>query len=184
MMRYLLPALLLIAAPAGAQEAGLAAWRNVYEVLSHPRCANCHVGADNVPVWHDPPGRAEPQPHGMNINAGASRSGAETIPCATCHSVRNADIAHGPPGAPNWHLPPAIMQWFDRTSTEVCLQIKDRSRNGGRDIAQIIEHVANDKLVAWGWAPGPGRTPAPYSAAQTADYLRQWQAAGAPCPDR
>ena len=59
-------------------EDGLAAWDRVYEVASHPRCANCHVGNDNIPMWSGPTyGTA--RPHGMNINAGESRIGAETL---------------------------------------------------------------------------------------------------------
>ena len=171
-------ALLLIATPAAAQDAGLAAWGRIYEVLSHPRCANCHVGADNVPLWSEP--GAQPRAHGMNVNAGPSRIGAESIPCGTCHSMHNAELPHGPPGAPNWQLPPASMQWFGRTSAEVCAQIKDEVRT--MTIAGMVKHVGQDPLVAWGWAPGPGRAPAPYSAAETAAYLEQWDDAGAPCP--
>ena len=66
---------------------GLAAWARIYEVASHPRCSNCHVGADNRPMWSGPSyGRT--RPHGMNINAGESRIGAEYLPCSTCHATR------------------------------------------------------------------------------------------------
>lgn len=66
-------------------EEGLANWQLFYEVASHPRCANCHVGADNRPMWSGPSyGRT--RPHGMNINAGESRIGAETLLCSTCHT--------------------------------------------------------------------------------------------------
>jgi hypothetical protein len=174
--------LLLIAGPAAAQESGVVAWGRVYEVFSHARCANCHVGGDNIPVWSEPRGALEPRPHGMNVDAGPSRIGVETLPCGTCHQSRNVAVPHGPPGAPNWHLPPAAMQWFGRTSGEVCAQVKDRARNGDRDLEAIARHVETDALVAWGWAPGPGRLPAPYSAAETAASLRQWRDAGAPCP--
>ncbi|HZQ01337.1 MAG TPA: hypothetical protein VFB13_17460 [Reyranella sp.] len=183
MIRALAAILLtLIAWPALAQDASLAAWARVYEVLSHPRCANCHVGPDNVPIWFEPGSAAEPRPHGMNINAGPSRVGAETIACSTCHRERNSPSRHGAPGAPNWKLAPVEMQWFGKTSAEICAQLKDPARNGNRALDAVVDHVAHDKLVAWGWAPGPGRAPAPYSAAETAAYLRQWSAAGAPCP--
>ena len=175
-MRRALAFLLLTASPAFAQDAGLAAWSKIYEVLSHPRCANCHVGDDNIPLWSGPV-----RPHGMNITAGPSRIGTETIPCATCHTPHNAEAPHGPPGAPVWQLPPAKMQWAGKTSAEICAQIKDPDRSKP-SIAAVADHIATDKLVAWGWAPGPGRAPAPYSAAEVAGYLRQWDAAGAPCP--
>jgi hypothetical protein len=179
--RYFLVAFLILAPPALAQDQGLAAWSKFYDVLSHPRCANCHVGADNLPIWSDPPA-PRPRPHGMNINAGESRIGSETLPCDTCHNRHNAELPHGPPGAPNWRLAPVEMQWSGKTSAEVCAQIKDSSRNGNRSVGAIADHVANDSLVAWGWAPGAGRASAPYSAAETASYLRQWEAAGTPCP--
>ena len=50
MTRYVL-VILLIAGPALAQDPGLAAWSKIHEVFSHPRCANCHVGPDNMPIW-------------------------------------------------------------------------------------------------------------------------------------
>ena len=171
------------ASPVAAQDGGLAAWDRIYQVLSHPRCANCHVGTDNLPMWSEPR-VMDPRPHGMNINGGLSRVGAEYIPCGTCHMPHNAELPHGPPGAPNWQLPPAAMQWFGKAAAEVCAELKDPARNGNRTLDQIADHVASDKLVAWAWSPGPGRAPAPYSAAEVADDLKQWEAAGAPCPGK
>jgi hypothetical protein len=184
-------ALLALACPADAQDSaleksGLETWRKIHDVLSHSRCSNCHVGSDNRPMWSEPgnvsPGNVSPRPHGMNINAGESRIGAEALPCGTCHGKANAKIPHGPPGAENWRLPPADMQWFGKTSAEICLQIRDLKLNGGRSIEAIALHISDDKLVHWGWAPGPGRAPAPYSPEQLASFFRQWQAEGAPCP--
>ena len=51
---------------------GLEAWMRMYEVVSHPRCANCHVGPSNLPMWSGP-SYGETRPHGMNIDAGDSR---------------------------------------------------------------------------------------------------------------
>jgi hypothetical protein len=45
MIRYAV-VILLMASSAFGQDAGTAAWTPVYEVFSHPRCANCHVGQD------------------------------------------------------------------------------------------------------------------------------------------
>ena len=67
------------------REEGLAAFDRIYEVASHPRCSNCHVGADNLPMWSGP-SYGKTRPHGMNVNAGASRIGAETLLCSTCHA--------------------------------------------------------------------------------------------------
>ena len=30
---------------------------------------------------------------------------------------------------------------------------------GGKDLAAMLTHVRDDKLVAWGWAPGLRRRP-------------------------
>ena len=146
--------------PVLAQDAGLAAWTKVHQVLSHPRCANCHVGPDNVPIWYEPQAQVPPRAHGMNIDAGPSRVGAETLPCGTCRTAHNTTVPHGAPGAPAWHLPPVQQQWSGKSSAEICAQIKDPARNGGRTLAQIADHIANERLVAWGWAPGPFDIPA------------------------
>jgi hypothetical protein len=121
----------------------------------------------------------------MNINGGTSRLGAEHIACNSCHTQHNSQVPHGPPGAHVWLLPPVEMQWFGISSAEICAQIKDPARNGGRTVvAKIAEHIETDGLVHWGWAPGPGREPAPYSMSQLVAYLKQWDAAGAPCPTK
>ena len=180
-------ALLALLAPmantARAAEPGLDSWAKVHEVFSHPRCANCHVDAGGVPVWSGPSYGPKPRPHGMNVSGGASRIGAENgLLCGTCHMHTNSALPHGPPGAPVWLLAPVAMQWTGKTSAEICAQVKDPARNGGRTLAQLAEHVAKDELVGWGWKPGPGRQPAPYSAEQTAAFIADWAAQGAPCP--
>lgn len=168
--------------PSPTRAEGLEAWNEVHAVLSHPRCANCHVGPDNIPVWSGP-SYGERQPHGMNIDAGDSRIGAEFIPCQTCHMETRSDRPHAPPGAPGWHLAPVEMQWIDKSSAEICAQLQDPGRNGGRTLEEIALHVRDDALVGWGWTPGGTREPAPGSAEQTFRALQSWAAAGAPCPE-
>jgi hypothetical protein len=165
-----------------AQDAapGSQAWMQIYAVVSHPRCANCHV-EDGRPRWSGA-GYARPWPHPMDVMGGESGYGNAGMRCSACHGASNAPVAHGPPGAPAWHLAPAAMVWFGKASAEVCEQLKDPERNGGRTLQEIAEHVRADKLVAWGWAPGPSREPAPGSAEQTYRLLQEWIAAGAPCP--
>jgi hypothetical protein len=74
------------------------------------------------------------------------------------------------------------MQWFGKSSAEICAQVKDRARNGNRTIGDLADLVEHEALVHWGWAPGPGRESAPYSATQLVEFIKQWDAAGAPCP--
>lgn len=171
---------------------GLAAWDRVYEVVSHPRCANCHVGPDNIPMWSGP-SYGTTRKHGMNIDAGESRSGAEYVPCAACHVQRSQEnpARNGPHEPPQvalaWQLAPVEFQWFDKTSAEVCAQMADPERTGGRDWVALAEHLAEDAhhggFVQWGWDPGGGREPAPYSLQQHIDDVLAWGAAGTPCAD-
>jgi hypothetical protein len=183
MTRYV-PLILLTVTPALAQDTSLAVWDKIYKVFSHPRCTNCHVDSYNVPIWSGPSYGPEPRPHGMNISGGTSRVGAEFIACGSCHTEHNSPLPHGPPGAPGWSLPPVEMQWFGKSSADICSQIKDRRRNGGRTIADVAKHIDHDGLVGWGWAPGPQREPAPYSRAELVEFVTRWNAAGAPCPTK
>ena len=63
------------------------------------------------------------------------------------------------PGHENWHLAPIEMAWEGRSLREICVQMKDRKRNGGKSMKQMVDHMAHDSLVGWGWQPGSGRTP-------------------------
>ncbi|MEL7114498.1 MAG: hypothetical protein AAGP08_02730 [Pseudomonadota bacterium] len=166
-----------------SREAGLAAWDRIYEVASHPRCSNCHVGADNKPMWSGPSyGRT--RAHGMNINAGTSRIGAETILCSTCHAYREApnDMPHtSPQVAMTWQLAPVEAAWFGRSSDEVCQQLRDPDQNGGRDYLALASHLDHDLILHWAWAPGGGREPAPYSLQEHVNDVLAWGVAGYPC---
>jgi hypothetical protein len=187
--------LMLGAGPVAAQETqpadpavvadpakGLPAWEKIYAVFSHPRCANCHVEGER-PMWSGPHYGAT-RAHAFNVQRGADGSGFGNagMRCTTCHFESNSNVLHGPPGAENWHLAPAEMVWFGKSSVEICAQIKDPNRNGERTLEEVATHVRDDKLVGWGWSPGPGREPAPGSAAETFDAIKTWTAAGAPCP--
>ena len=161
---------------------GVEVWGDIYKVLSHPRCVNCHV-PDDRPRWS---GKhyGKTQVHGMNIQATATRMGkpGEQM-CTTCHAKTNSDVRHGPPGAEVWALAPVEMIWWDKSSKELCAIVKDPSKTGGRDITTFAEHISHDALVAWGWNPGLGREPAPFSAEKTVAMLEQWLALGLPCPE-
>lgn len=169
-------------------EAGLAAWERIHAVASHPRCANCHVDEAGIPMWTGP-SFADPGPHGMNIAAGESRIGAETLPCASCHvtSTLPNDRPHAAPRTGlDWQLAPVEFTWFGRTSEEICAQMRDPDRNGGRDGAALVEHILHDAevmgFIVWGFEPGPGREPAPGSLQQHLDDMVTWTTAGLPCP--
>jgi hypothetical protein len=143
-------------------------------VLLHPRCVNCHPSGD-VPLQaqgrlHDPP-----------VLRGPEDRGVVGMECSSCHQDRNLELAPVP-GAPNWHLAPRSMAWVGRDASALCEQLKDPARNGGKSLAQIVDHSEHDALVAWGWAPGAGREPAPGSQAQFGALVAAWADTGAECP--
>jgi hypothetical protein len=145
-------------------------------VLLHPRCVNCHPNGD-VPhqgmqlVLHDPPVVRGPENNGVPGNE-----------CTTCHQDRNQELTRVP-GAPRWHLAPIEMAWVGKSANDICHQLQDPKRNGGKTLAQIVEHNTHDKLVAWGWAPGDGREPAPGTQAQFGALIAAWVDTGARCPE-
>ncbi|CCV11022.1 hypothetical protein [Mesorhizobium sp. STM 4661] len=161
---------------------GLAEWDKIQAVFSHPRCAGCHV-ADDRPRWSGAH-YGGTRVHAFNVQRGAGGSGFGNpgLRCTTCHFSSNSNVLHGPPGAENWHLAPVEMAWFGQSSAQICAQIKDPARNGGRSLRDVALHVRNDRLVGWGWAPGKDREPAPGSAEETYQAIENWMAAGAPCP--
>lgn len=144
-------------------------------VLLHPRCVNCHPDGD-VPLQgmgsrpHDPP-----------VARGPKDAGVVGMECSGCHQDRN--LAHARiPGAPNWHVAPRVMAWVGKTPSYICEQMKDPKRNGGKSLAQIVEHNAHDELVAWGWAPGHDREPAPGTQKEFGALVAAWVENGAECP--
>lgn len=175
--------------PASATvEEGLAAWGRIYEVTSHPRCANCHVGASDRPMWSGP-SYGKTRVHGMNIRAGESRIGVEYIPCATCHvdseaSGRgNPEPHHAPRVAAPWQLAPVEADWFGRSSVEICTQLRNPETNGDRSLADLASHLDHDVILHWAWQPGGGRDPAPYSLQEHVRDILIWGTAGFPCPE-
>lgn len=152
-----------------------AAFADVARVLRHPRCLNCHP-SDDVPRVGD-----EAWPHPMNVQRGFGGRGMPAMHCATCHRDANQDPA-GVPGAPGWHLAPRSMGWQGLDDHELAEALKDRRRNGGRSLEAMLEHMAEDPLVGWGWAPGSGRSTPPLSREATVAAFRTWIETGAHVP--
>jgi hypothetical protein len=145
------------------------------KVLTSPRCVNCHPAGDR-PLQGD--ARRLHQPP---VERGSDGFGAVSMRCTTCHQSANFDPA-GVPGHPHWHLAPSEMAWQDKTPGEICAQIKDPARNGGRSLQQIVTHVTDDSLVGWAWAPGVGREPAPGTQKELGALIQAWLNTGAVCP--
>src|ERR1700724_161514 len=64
---------------------GLAAWQQVYSVLTSPRCINCHT-ATNHPQQGDDRHR-----HFANVVRGPEGKGVPALQCVTCQPESNAD---------------------------------------------------------------------------------------------
>ena len=146
------------------------------KVLTHPRCVNCHPAGDrprqgDTRRLHQPP-----------VWRGADGFGLPAMRCPICHLHANFDPAGGP-GNPIWHLAPHEMGWEGKTLGEICAQIKDPARNGNRTLASLIEHIGEDHLVGWAWAPGYGRQSAPGTQKQAGALVEAWIDTGAACPN-
>ncbi|AMJ59065.1 Isoquinoline 1-oxidoreductase subunit [Bosea sp. PAMC 26642] len=145
------------------------------KVLQHPRCVNCH------PATERPRQTDAQRPHQPLVVRGKDGHGAPGMACTTCHGKENFDPARVP-GDGHWALAPASMAWEGKTLGQICEQMKDPNRNGSRDMAALIKHVAEDTLVGWAWRPGPGRQPAPGTQDQFGMLFKAWAETGAVCP--
>ena len=149
-------------------------------VLQSPRCMNCHTSTA-FPRQGD-----DHHPHGFNVSRGPENHGAPGLQCSTCHIDRNQD-ASGVPGAPHWALAPLSMEWEGLTPGQICREIRDTGKNGGRDLTALVAHMTTDKLVQWAWSPGADahgqpRRPPPVDQARFHELVRRWAASGGRCP--
>ena len=156
-----------------------AAFLQVYRVLTSPRCQNCHPPGD-APLQGD-----DGHEHLQNVKRGKDGHGVYGMHCDACHQAKNLAGEHMPPGNPKWALPlpEQKMVFVGRSPGELCRQLKDTKQNGGRTLAMLLDHVANDDLVGWAWNPGDGRTPPPLSRVETAAQMKVWVEGGAACPE-
>jgi hypothetical protein len=156
-----------------------AIFAEIGKLLTNPRCMSCHPAGDHPLQGAD---HHEHRPRVWRSDAG--KVGTH---CVECHSDTNFTL-HGAatyqsiPGHPRWGLAPLSMAWEGKTIGDICRQLKDTSRNGGRDLAMLQEHVAKDDLVAWAWNPGLGREPAPGSQESAGKLVQAWIDSGAQCP--
>jgi hypothetical protein len=145
------------------------------KVLTNPRCLNCHPAGDrprqgDMARLHQPP-----------VTRGDDGFGLPALRCPICHQAANFEPARMP-GSPIWHLAPRAMGWEGKTLGEICAQIKDPARNGDRSLETLVEHIGEDHLVGWAWAPGSGRTPAPGTQKEAGALVAAWVQTGAACP--
>jgi hypothetical protein len=164
------------AVPAGSERAA-ALFGEASRVLLHPRCVNCHVSGESPAqgasfAAHEPP-----------VVRGDNDRGVVGMECGGCHQDRNLELSRVP-GAPDWRLPPRAMAWVGRTPDQLCEQLADRDRNGGRTLAEVVDHVGHDAFVTWGWAPGADRPSAPGTQQELAAIMAAWVENGGACPPK
>lgn len=159
----------------GTEARSIALFEEAGKVIMHPRCVNCHPRTDR------PNQTDEGTPHQPLVVRGEDGHGAVGMRCQTCHQAANFDPARIP-GDPHWALAPAEMAWEGKSLGQICRQIKDPARNGGKDLAAIVKHMAEDSLVGWGWHPGADRTPVPGTQQQFGALIAEWVKTGAACP--
>ena len=160
------------------EERSAALFSEMAKVMLHPRCANCH------PKSGGPTQGDDMHPHEPPVVRGAGM-GAAGMECFTCHGAENVEFASmegSIPGAQPWMLAPQSMGWAGSTPAELCAQVKDPERNGGRSPEELVAHNGGDHLVNWAWHPGEGRTPAPGDQATLGALTAAWVETGAHCP--
>ena len=107
--------------------------------------------------------------------------------CKTCHQRENNDYS-GVPGAPEWSLAPLSMAWEGLSRVEIAQSMMDPSRNGGRNLEQIVEHLTEHELVLWAWEPGvdangvPREKP-PIPKEEYIKAVKEWAESGAYIPE-
>jgi hypothetical protein len=160
---------------ADEKERAIAIFNEAGKVIQHARCVNCHPAGDRPAQGEDG------HPHQPLVVRGVDGFGAIGMRCTTCHGPANFDPGRVP-GNPKWHLAPIEMAWVGKSLGEICVQIKDKERNGGMSLDEIVHHMAEDELVGWGWNPGAGREPAPGTQKEFGELIKAWVDNGAACP--
>jgi alcohol dehydrogenase (cytochrome c) len=123
--------------------------------------------------------------------------------CTFCHGTTNDPVTgipgttnpNGPePTAPFWALAPTSMAWESSpgvplNGAQLCAALLDMTKNGNRTPAELLEHITNEPLVAWAFAPGIGqngkpRTTPPIPHEQLIQWFQIWINEGTPCPSQ
>lgn len=159
--------------------ASVAAFNDVYKVLMHPRCMNCHPKGD-IPLQGD-----DSHLHTMSPRRGTDGHGVYAMKCSNCHQPENTPGVHTAPGNPKWGLPPSPMKMVfqGKSAHELALQIMDYNKNGHKNKQQLLEH-ARDTLVKAGWNMGEGRVPPPLAYNEFVKAWDTWIEKGGYAPKR
>jgi len=154
-------------------EEGLRAFADIYDVVTHPRCMNCHPAGD-APLHGE-----EGEQHMFGVTRFSPLKG---VHCSTCHAPMPVGDGQAPlpPADSIWSMAPAQMVFEDRSPAEICAQLKDPALNGGRGHVASTEHIAHDHLLITSWHKG--RPVPPISHEELVERFETWGRAGGPCP--
>ena len=75
------------------------------------------------------------------------------------------------------------MAWKGLAAGDQCRMLKDKTKNGGRTLADLLDHMSHDPLVVASWNPGPGRSLPPLSHDAFVQAFKAWIDTGAICPE-
>ncbi len=154
------------------------AFDKMMDVLTHPRCVNCHP-SDDVPKQG-----TDQHAHRFGITRS---NGKGATNCQTCHQSTNNEYS-GVPGAPEWALAPHSMRWEGLSRIEIAQSMMDPERNGNRSPEDIMHHLTEHELVLWAWEPGvdaegnPREKP-PVPKEEYIAAVKKWIAGGAIIPE-
>jgi hypothetical protein len=151
------------------------AFNTMMQVLTHKRCVNCHPSGDA------PRQGEESRIHDFGVERGK-------VNCQQCHTSENNPFS-GVPGAPQWALAPASMQWEGLTKYQIAESILDTTLNGGRTHEELIHHLTEHELVLWAWNPGTTpsgnkREPVPVALEEYKKAVHTWFENGAIIPEK
>lgn len=158
------------------EEESKAAFLDAYRVFMHPRCMNCHPAGD-VPLQGD-----DSHLHLQGVKRGPDGKGLYAMKCSNCHQPEHVPGENMPPGAENWHLPPADkkMVFEGKTARQLATHFKDNKFTGFKDFKKdMIHHVETEPLVLVCWTFG---TPPPLSHKEFVEKVKEWIAKGAVIP--
>lgn len=156
------------------------AFDKMMTVLTHKRCVNCHPAGDQPLQGEDS------HLHNFGVQRGPDNHGVAALKCQSCHQSENNNFS-GVPGAPEWSVAPKKMYWEGLTRVEIAQSMLDPSKNGGRNLDELVYHLTKHELVLWAWEPGidasgePREKP-PVPVDEYIEAVKAWAKAGAPIP--
>lgn len=163
-----------------SKEKSLEAFDVMMQVITHPRCMNCHPSDDYPRQGEDS------HLHLFGVQRGSDGHGTAAVKCQTCHQTENNNNS-GVPGAPEWHLAPLSMGWAGLSKVEIAKSILNTEENGNRSLEEIVEHMTEDELVLWAFEPGVNhagiaRATPPVSEEEWIRAVKEWAENGAAIP--